>query len=852
MLSALAGAVTARPWVTLAVTLVIGIVSLWGALQLEPATGVQDMLADDQPSAIAFAQTVEHFSLIDDLVLLVRLPQDEPGPDPDRLIAFAERLEAQLRTTEGVVDVRYRPSAQIRGFMENVAVPKGLFYLDDEARRAFAQRLEPEAMRAQFRQNASMLAAPGPAASRLAKELIRDPLRLREFLAEQARSLGGKSRGIQTRPGVEATVSVDGRALLMQVSATEPANNLPFTAAFMPRVRAAIAAAEPGDLRIDPTGGYAIAEYSSEQTRNDMIRSCLGSIGLLLVLFLIIYRSPLTMTVLALPLNFAIVAAFGLYVLVSGRLTPVTAVAGAVLAGLGIDYCVHYLSHHEAERRDRPDRDQRTISRFAVYGIGPAMFAACVTSSIGFGSVLGSGVRSLREFSLLGLLGLGLSLLAAITVLPALICALSKTPLGRSGLSRTRIHAAPAVLAIALRPRLSLGFAGLVGIVMAVTLLLASYEGEDGWQPPLKFDSDLHALHPKPHPGLETRELLADVFGASPDSLLIHLDADAPDAMLDLSQRVQQRFNQADLKNLGVAGVMGPATLLSEHPPDQTAATGAQLVGVDEVERLLETFRGAADAEGFNPGVFAEYETFLRTLMESGPPQLAEVQQYPELARMVLPRQDPSPTQGLVLVTLDRPWTTVQRRNQIIDEVRDALEPYRGATLTGLSVIGYDTQIAIGQDLSKLLWIALGAVLIWLTIFFRKPKDVLLALSPAVFALVSMLAFAEWAGWTLNVINLVALPLIVGIGVDDGIFLTAIYRRGRTLGLSRAQVLEQVAASAHAIVMTTLTTGLAFGSLVFTSVPAVQSLGMFTAVGVTAALFISLFGLVPLLLGRVK
>ena len=844
--------VTARPWATLLVALIIGVWSIWSASQLRPATGVQDMLADDQPAAIAFGKTVENFSLIDDLLVMVRLPESAEGGDPQRLIDFAGRLETQLGSVPGVAEVRYRPSAQARAFVEQVAVPRGLFYLDEEQRQAVAERLQPEAMRDQFEQNAAMLAAPGPAASQLAKKLIQDPLRLREFLTDRASGLRAGSSGMKTLDGVDATISADGRTLLMQVTAERPASDLAFTAELMPRIREAVAKAQPDGLKLIYTGGYAIAEYSNQQTRRDLIFSCAGSIGLLLGLFLIVYRNPLTMGVLALPLGLAILAAFGVYVVISGRLTPVTAVSGAVLAGLGIDYCVHYLSHHESERRDRGEASHQRVSVFAVHGVGPAMLAACVTSLIGFGAVLSSGVRSLREFSLLGILGLAFSLLASMTVLPALLCALGNTRMARGGLSLTRVHFAPLVLAIARWRRVSLVISVVTGVVILATVLIGSLTGGDGWHSPLKFDSDLHALHPRPHPALEARDTLADIFGSSPDSLMIHLEAGSTDDLLTLSQQVQARFAQPDMQQLGVAGILGPATLLSDHPRHEPDATGSSLIGGVDPDDVIGDFRAAAEAEGFSAKAFDRYEGFLRVLLTSRPPELADVQPYPELTRMVLPRGTDEPTQGLVLVTLDRPWTTVERRNQIIDEVRVALEATPGATLTGLSVIGYDTQIAIGEDLSLLLWIAAGAVLLWLIVFFRRPSDVILALLPAAFGLFALLAFAEWRGWTLNVINLISLPLILGIGVDDGIFLTAIYRRCRRRQLSRAQLVEQVAASAHAVIMTTLTTGLAFGSLALTSVPAVQSLGAFTAVGVTAALLISLFGLVPLMLGRVR
>lgn len=869
LFAAWARLVTARPGVTLLVTLVLSIAALLAALQLEPATGVQDMLADDQPSAVALGQVLDHYALVDDLIVLARLPAPAPGTekgntpsgggDPNRLIAFAQRLEAELDDDPMVADLRYRPSAQAAAFIEEVVIPHALYYLDDTQRAAFNQRLTREAMDEQFAQNAAMLAAPGPAAGRLAKELIRDPLRLRDFLADGAAGFasGGGSGGGEFREGVNAMVSVDGTAIMIRIAGSESANDLEFTAAFMPRIREAVDAANTGEdsggggLRVDYTGAYAIAELSASQTRADMIRSCTGSILLLVVVFIVVYRHPMAFWMLKLPVYAAIVTAFGLYAVLSGRLTPVTAVAGAVLAGLGIDYCVHVLSHHEAVKRSRKEADDRAASIHTVAAVGPAVMAACVTSLIGFGAVLSSSVQSLREFALLGMLGLTLALLASVTVLPALMAAIGPTRFAKRGLSATRFDLTPMVRHIARHPKRFVWLSATLVAAAGFAVVLGSVD-RSGWHSPIGFDSDLHALHPRPHPPLDTQDTLAEIFGAAPNSLMILVEAESSEQMLEVAQRVQQRFADPASLPSGSAGELGPATLL---PASSDASLAWNPMQIDTV---IDDFRASAEAAGFNASAFNETEDFLNTLLGNAPPTFNQVRSYPELSGMVLPRGQDQPTQGLVLVTLARPWTTVKDRDETIEAARHILQnvvalssihpPPYSATLTGITVIGYDTQQAIGGNLTKLLAIAAGLVLVWLLIFFRRPGDLLLALVPSAAGLLALVTCAELFGWTLNAINLIALPLVVGIGVDDGIFLVAIARRCRKLDETRRTLVDQLAASAHAITMTSLTTGLAFGSLAFTSVPAIRSLGWFTAMGVGAAWAASLLLLLPVLI----
>jgi predicted RND superfamily exporter protein len=81
-------------------------------------------------------------------------------------------------------------------------------------------------------------------------------------------------------------------------------------------------------------------------------------------------------------------------------------------------------------------------------------------------------------------------------------------------------------------------------------------------------------------------------------------------------------------------------------------------------------------------------------------------------------------------------------------------------------------------------------------------------------------------------INLVAFPLLIGIDVDYGIFVVSAARRGALRGLSDDQIAEKLAPASSAVILCAATTFIGFGTLIFTSIPAVRSLGAAVAVGV--------------------
>jgi predicted RND superfamily exporter protein len=97
-------------------------------------------------------------------------------------------------------------------------------------------------------------------------------------------------------------------------------------------------------------------------------------------------------------------------------------------------------------------------------------------------------------------------------------------------------------------------------------------------------------------------------------------------------------------------------------------------------------------------------------------------------------------------------------------------------------------------------------------------------------------------------INLVAFPLLIGIDVDYGIFVVSAIRRQDVRTLSRRQVAARAVPAAAAVVLCALSMILGFGSLVFTSVPAVRSLGVAVTAGVVSCVAGALLLVVPLVM----
>ena len=86
-----------------------------------------------------------------------------------------------------------------------------------------------------------------------------------------------------------------------------------------------------------------------------------------------------------------------------------------------------------------------------------------------------------------------------------------------------------------------------------------------------------------------------------------------------------------------------------------------------------------------------------------------------------------------------------------------------------------------------------------------------------------MFGAMAWLGLELNLFNVVASILIIGLGVDYGIFMVC---HGQQ---------EQDLASARAVLVSGLTTLVGFGALVLAEHPALHSIGLTVLLGISAA-----------------
>ena len=148
-------------------------------------------------------------------------------------------------------------------------------------------------------------------------------------------------------------------------------------------------------------------------------------------------------------------------------------------------------------------------------------------------------------------------------------------------------------------------------------------------------------------------------------------------------------------------------------------------------------------------------------------------------------------------------------------------------------------------DPTMLVLICLGLVVFIAAVLdYRNLRDTALTLLPAFAGSVVMLGIMALLGLTLNPLNLIALPLMFAIGIDNGIYLVADCRQQIAAG---KKTFEPSGATLSSVMVTSLTSIVGFGSLTIASHYGMFSIGILLSLGVASSLLVSLFLMPPIL-----
>lgn len=827
------------------------------------------LLPEHSPAAVAMRAVSDRVGSGSSLFVVIDSPNQQANLD------FARDYTAKLRETPGIALAHYHND---KTFFEQ----HQLLYVDEQDLAQLYNEVRDMIRQRKKEANPLFVSLD----SKKEKQKKQDAEKVRTFSQTQQKYAAKMAH----QEYKEYLFSDDGYALVVIVRFVESSTNMLATNALITEVRNIATELHPekydAQMKIEYGGGLASRQRQYNAIISDIKLSGLfTALGLVLVLGLY-FRRPRAVVVVLLPLvmgvSWTLATAFLLY----GELNSITVFIFAILLGLGIDFAIHILHGFD---RAREEEGLEPIEALIACGksTGMATILGAATTFATFLVLTLADFKSLSQFGVVASLGVLLTMVATIIVLPSLILSLhGLRPLA----TRQRM---PSVSHDEARFWARLGSERVLRRVIPVMLLLSligTIWASHGARR-LRFEEDFYRIgtfywpwEEKPDRDQEERVSEARIQARDAASH-VHKQAEALRERIAPESYVRERQqNSTGAKyTSALQNKMGsvPTILLFDD------ASKAERVAHMAKEKLSEkpyvSIASLSSIYDFMPGSRAEQEArmihirALRELLDSEPRSLLKpeeqerfdalrqkldvepftIHDLPDWTKRFFREAGPhahAPAPGeefafeYVIIAAPRQHElngpAARRFLHNMEEV--AGEPEEQDYLLASQSFVYTTMLdEIQSDGLRMIMISLIVVLLLLALAFRSPLKGVLAMSPLLIGAVWTFGFSHALGIRLDFFNIIILPALIGIGVDDGIHFTMRYFELGEGSLSR--VMKDVGS---AVTMTSVTSLIGFGGLVVTDYKGLQSLGQLAIIGISFAWLATLVVLPSLLWAR--
>ena len=179
----------------------------------------------------------------------------------------------------------------------------------------------------------------------------------------------------------------------------------------------------PAGLQVKLTGAIGLADDSVRIFNSIGISVLLGALGIVVLLLLLIYRSPLLWLFPIISVVFAETSARGLATLLADSGITINGQSATIMTvlvfGVGTDYALLLVARYREELRRHQDTHEAMA--FALRRSGPTVLASAATVSAALLSMVLADTNSTQSAGLIGAMGVLLAMLAMLTLLPALL-----------------------------------------------------------------------------------------------------------------------------------------------------------------------------------------------------------------------------------------------------------------------------------------------------------------------------------------------------------------------------------------------------------------------------------------------
>ena len=541
-----------------------------------------------------------------------------------------------------------------------------------------------------------------------------------------------------------------------------------------------LASVVPDTISVSMISGHRYTLANINAIKKDIVIILICSVLGVFILFLLFFRSLGGIFVFLTPVCVLCIAAAGVSVLYR-NVSAITIGFGAVLLGISVDFAIHvYFAMRAAA--GNPSGALAQVSR-------PIVFCALTTLGA-FGVLSFSSLPVQRELAVFSIIGICVALILSLIPLPQVVRHTQMTPYNQ----KTDIKA---------KFLLSRRW---VICLWLLLMVICAWQGTK-----LHFDGDLRSLNLVPNEIRDVENTLQRTWGNFRDTAVVFAEGPDLQTALETNDRVFQHLTRGP--NTSTIVSLAPI-LPSLKTQESNRRRWNAFWSNARKERVNQLLGDQGKLVGFKSTAF---EPFAETIAGPSLPVTVEALRTIGLAEIVdtLIIDDGKNVKVLTLVP-DTPEIAALFNSS--DFSRSSIE------IASQNQFHKTISKAIADDFIHFVLKASAMVILLLGLLFRNLKKVLLSLIPVLTGILFMIGIMGGLGIAFNLFNVVSAILVIGLGVDYGIFMVT----KLTQGLDDA--------TERAVFVSGLTTIIGFGALILARHPALHSIGLSVLMGIGAAI----------------
>ena len=511
-----------------------------------------------------------------------------------------------------------------------------------------------------------------------------------------------------------------------------------------------------------------------------------------------------------------------------GPPNSLTVMVPIIVIGLTVDYAIQSVSHYREQRAS--GEPVLPAVRAGLRNVMVPLLLAAVTTIVSLLANLFSPVEIVGDFGVIAGLGVGMSLIVMLTLLPAARTIIDRRREARGTLRPPR----PIATALPGVPRL----AELLGrqvtrrpapylLVLVVVTAGLGYAATG-----LESEFSINDILPRDGDVLEDITTLEEAVGGSPElaSVLIKAEATETRTFLNMGD-LTTAFADQSRRPKAAAGPIQASYWLLVH--DWTEDSGEP--GDKYDPELAALFREASAGERLDPALIQE---LLDRIGEKDP----------SLARVLVNNPD-----GMDAMLVQFPAYAGDRAasKSLQGDIEDLwLGDDSALTVTSVSIISVTVTDAVTEGQTEAITTTIMSALVVLALFFwltvRQPALAVIAVAPIVLVLISVLGTMALLDIPYTIITAIITALSIGIGVDYTIHMIHRYREEYTqIRDPEVAAIRTLATTGSALLGSALTTALGLGVLIASPLAASQEFGLTAAITIAYSLLFSVVVVPP-------